>query len=147
MNEPIQKELRELLTEENQDILRFDSLLGELHKRLNAELVGQLFDLFTDEPLVQDEMWSLVHLVEYLPDPVYVKSLFVSIGRIQLKAPEWASILAIRVLNSEGARKTLKERFASATNQDRDIWRNVLLSIAAEDVSFSPAIKQILGKS
>jgi len=144
MDDSLQNEFGVLLTERGRDILRFDSLLSELHKVLSPELVVQLFDMFTDDPLFQDEMWSLVHLVECLPDPDYVKSLFVSMHRIRLKAPEWSSILAIRVLNSEGARKTLKEQFALATNQNRDLWRDVLLGIEGENVSFSPVIKQIL---
>lgn len=144
MEDALQNELRKLLTEKHRNILRFDGLLGEHFKRLNGYTVCLLFDLFTDEPLFLDEMWSLVHLVESLPDPDYVKSLFENMQRIQLKAPEWSSILAIRVLNSESARKSLKEQIASATKQDRDIWRNILLGIEAEDVAFSPVINQIL---
>ncbi len=144
MDDSLQNELRELLTEKHRNILRFDGLLGEHLEGLNGDTVSHLFDLFTDEPLFQDEMWSLVHLVESLPDPDYVKSLFESMRRIKIKAPEWSSILAIRVLNSESTRKSLKEQIASATNQDRDVWRDILLGIETEDASFSSVINQIL---
>ena len=89
------------------DLKQFGDVLHEMYKR-NPDDLEQLFDLFSDS---YDDLiiFEVVHAVETLPHLRYVKSYLANISDIYAKAPRWAGILLIRIVNNPKTYLILKD--------------------------------------
>jgi hypothetical protein len=99
------------------DLKQFGTVLHEMYK--NSDDLEQLFNLFNDS---YDDLiiFEVVHAVETLPDLMYVKSYLDHVGDIYAKAPRWAGILLIRIVNNPTTFLILKDCL-TRNESDREI--------------------------
>jgi hypothetical protein len=109
MNEPqtILTKLR-LCIEQNEawpDVV--DPLVAEIISQGDKSQIGELLNLLSDESRHDASMFTLIHAAETLDDEVYIACLLRNFSAIANRAPKWAGVLLMRVLNNEHTRQIL----------------------------------------
>ena len=95
-----------------------DIAVSELLAYDDERLSSDLLLLLSDSAKHDEGMFSLVHAAESVDERVYVRSLLSIFPQIMSSSPRWASIVLMRVLNSETAR-------LEAVRQLRDMPNNI----------------------
>lgn len=81
-----------------------DAATSELIAEGNGSLASDLLSLLSDDAEYDEGMFSLIHAAESSDDGAYVRALLSVFPHLVSSAPRWASIIFVRVLNSDGAR-------------------------------------------
>lgn len=86
--------------------------------------IGPLLLLLDDHAEYDAAMFSLIHAAEMFNDAVYVPALLGVLPELRSSAPRWASIVLMRVLNSDASRAALvnKLRVASSSTKEAAKW-------------------------
>ncbi len=88
-------------------ILALDAALQAVTAHRNASSIGPVLMMLNDEAAHDEGMFSLIHAAEAFDDTEYVSQLLKVLPELQASAPRWASIVLMRVLNSEPERDAL----------------------------------------
>jgi hypothetical protein len=101
-----------------------DRALADLVARPTAAYIGPLLLLLDDEADYDEAMFSLIHVAEAFTDAEYVAGLLQVLSDMRARAPKWASIVLMRVLNSASARTALvrKLREADSPTKQASLW-------------------------
>lgn len=84
-----------------------DAALAQVTKYGSPQSIGPLLLMLDDRAAYDEGMFSLIHAAEAFEDSVYVRELLGVLPELRVAAPRWASIVLIRVLNSDGTRADL----------------------------------------
>lgn len=102
----------------------FERILTEIMALKSAEVIVPLLSCLDDRAPYDEVMFSIIHGIETYEDKVYVAHLLQRSEDLCGKAPRWASILFMRVLNAESSRHEL-------VRQLRDKEQGIKLTIKA----------------
>lgn len=78
-----------------------EKLLNEICNVNNPDSIELLVSLLKDDFEYDEFMFSIIHCIEKFETQIYVKHILNSIPAFIYKSPRWASIIHMRILNSE----------------------------------------------
>lgn len=88
-----------------------DALLTEGRDTLAEDLLASL----SDEAEYDEGMFSIIHAAESVDDTLYVSALLAAFPALSASSPRWASIVLMRVLNSNQAQHELVRQLRDAS--------------------------------
>lgn len=132
MNELI-NDLKHIIVHSKSDeqlVSNFENKLHEIHLTESPEMIGSLVALMDDKFEFDELMFSIIHTIESFEDSVYVKEIIKSIPNFVLDSPRWASIIHMRIVNSESTLAKYIEEIQNAPENSRKILNLLLKSMA-----------------
>lgn len=81
-------------------------------------------------------MWSIVHAAEQFDAPTYVSGYLGALPGLASSSPYWASIVTMRVLNSDTARAELVRQLEQSPTAAKHAARWVCEQINQSDIDF-----------
>lgn len=84
-----------------------------------------LLSLLSDEAEYDEGMFSLVHAAENSDRGTYVQALLSVFPALVLSAPRWASIVLMRVLNSEAAQAEMVRQLRDTSAETKESVREM----------------------
>jgi Immunity protein 30 len=92
------------IIQENDDIVDiddFENILVEIGATNAPDYISQSLLLFDDNYQYHELMFSIIHFIEHANNVLYCEQVLATIPAFIQKAPDWASIVIMRILNSE----------------------------------------------
>jgi len=98
------------------DVRAIDQALATVMSYHDPECIKPLLLLLDDTTRQDEGMWSIVHAAEAFDNNTNVGELLSILPQLCAKAPAWASILLMRVLNADNARHAIVRAVRSASD-------------------------------
>lgn len=102
-----------------------DMAISELLAKRDERLPRDLLSLLSDSVEYDEGMFSLIHAAESFDDNAYVRTLLSVFPHLVLSAPRWASIVLMRVLNSNSAQAEMVRQLRDAPALVKDTVREM----------------------
>lgn len=102
-----------------------DAFVAKILAERDERAIGDLLSLLSDGAAYDEGMFSLVHAAESFPDDSYVRALLSVFPKLVVSAPEWASIVLMRVLNSRSAQLELVRQLRDAPDSVKEAMRDM----------------------
>ena len=102
-----------------------DVAVSELMADGNGSLSSDLLSLLSDDAEYDEGMFSLIHAAESCDDGAYVRALLSVFPHLVSSAPRWASIVLMRVLNSDAAQAEMVRQLRDAPASVKDAVREM----------------------
>jgi hypothetical protein len=122
----------------------FDAILSEIVELRNPHSVVPLLGLLRDTSVFDELMFSIIHSIEIFDDHVYVAEILNGIVPLSTKAPRWASIIIMRMLNSEPTRLELVRQLRNAQPDVKRTVGKLIEAINAQSTDFLPKTIAVL---
>ena len=87
-----------------------DNKLAEIMAFNNYLVIRPLARLLEDNAQNDEAIFSIIHSIESFDDDVYIHEIINEFPYLVSKSPYWTTILLIRILNSDIARKCIIEK-------------------------------------
>ncbi len=81
----------------------------------DPRIASDLLSLLSDQAAYDEGMFTLIHTAESFDDTTYVRSLLLVFPELVSSSPRWASIVLMRVLNSDTARREAVDQLRKAS--------------------------------
>jgi hypothetical protein len=130
------EELRQIDTRSESFVPRFEQILAEVGAFKDADSIVALSQFFDDESEYDEAMFSMIHLIESFDDVTYIGKLLEATPELCLSKPRWASIIFMRVLNSESTKRELIRQLRMASTDVKQNIRALMEKINARSVKF-----------
>ena len=134
--EKLVKELKSIDESRSDYATQFERLLAQLVELQNPQIIEPLIDFFNDEAPYDEVMFSIVHSIEIFEDEVFVRSLLKKAESFYKFSPRWASIVFVRVLNSQSAQKELVKQVINIDSSTKLAIKGLMNSINARGAQF-----------
>ena len=92
----------------------FESLLADVCSLQTPDAIIPMLGLFNDQARFGEVMFSIIHCMELFPDEIYVEQILRGAVDFCRQSPRWASIVFMRILNSESTRSELGRQLRSS---------------------------------
>lgn len=92
-------------------------------------------------------MWSIVHASEQATNPTYVSGFLTARPDVPSASPYWASIIMMRVLNSDAAREELFRHLQHSSRAAKQVAKQICEKINESDAGVSTQINSVLAFS
>lgn len=126
--------LRRIKLEQSDDyVARFEEALADIAAMNDPTCIVLLSTFFDDDAEFDELMFSIIHTIENFDDVTYATSLIKAAPDLCEKAPRWASIVFMRVLNSPTSTAALIDALRDGTDEQRESVRSLMRKI--NDVS------------
>jgi len=102
-----------------------DSLVSKILENRDERAIGDFLSLLIDQAEYYEGMFSLIHAAESFPQESYIRSLLSTFPKLVVSAPEWASIVLMRVLNSKPAQLELVRQLRNAPSSVKQSVRDM----------------------
>src|ERR1017187_9960462 len=87
--------------------MAFESILVEIIAIRSPDVILPLLAFFDDRAPYDEVMFSIIHGIEAFEDKAYVQQMLLGANNFCAMSPRWASIVFMRMLNSEPTRREL----------------------------------------
>lgn len=136
--------LRNLNEGESIEIKKFEMILNEIANLRSPQAVIPLMRLFRDDAQYDELMFSIIHCIEALDDKNYVNQVLLGVPEILRKSPRWASIIFMRIINSEPTRLELIRQVRDCNSDIKNSVRILMEKINARSLQFLPKTTSII---
>lgn len=116
MYEEILNGLRQEIAAEGARPHVIDKAVSELLTISNDKLAPNLLGLLSDNAQSDEGMFTLIHAAESVEDATYVSALVTMFPKLVSRAPRWASIVLMRVLNNPETQQLLTAQLRSSSD-------------------------------
>lgn len=137
-------ELRSIDIDRPEHVPKFEGLLTDVVALRTPASVIPLLDMFRDNAQYDELMFSIIHGLEIFDDKTYVGEILRGAPSLCEKSPRWASIIFMRMLNSEPTRLELVRQLRSAEPDVKLAIKNLIEKINACSVQFLPKTIAVL---
>jgi len=125
----------------------FEDKLSEFLELDTSEIIDPLLSFFDDNSKYDELMFSIIHTIEVFEDDIYTKKIIHNLRDFCLKSPKWASIIHMRILNSESTLNAYLNNLKIAPKDDLEILELLLKSMGkqGEDINekVSPLLREV----
>ncbi|MCH7335090.1 Imm30 family immunity protein [Acinetobacter sp. NIPH 2699] len=97
------------------DVQTIDAILAEVMAFNDPSAIRPLMRLIEDTAQHDETIFSIIHSIESFDDEVYISEILKELPYLVHKSPRWASILFMRILNSDSTRECITEKVYFAT--------------------------------
>lgn len=101
-------------------VTEFENYLAIINKENTPESIPLLVELFEDDSKYDELMFSIIHSIERFDDETYIKYLLPELETIFKDSPRWATILIMRILNSDSTSKELEKTVLTNSENTRN---------------------------
>ena len=112
-----------------------DAALHPIAEARDPRSIKPLLLMLNDESN-DDGMWSIVHAAEQFEDNEYVGGLVEALPFLHIASTRWASILMMRLLNSDATRLVLVRQIREAPIEARNVAASICEGINERDARF-----------
>lgn len=120
--------------------LRFDDVLAEIAELKDPACIPELIKFFDDDCDYPEIMHSIIHTIEMFETDIYLDGLLKSLPQSAIKAPDWMSIIHIRIMNTQEVLDKYKEILSLAEQNVKDSVADLLTLIKEEYDDFDSKI-------
>lgn len=113
-----------------------DELIGRLFQLSPTVRPADLLSLLRDDTEYDEGMFSLIHAAETAEDMTYIEAVLLVFSEIASTAPQWASVVLMRILNSPPTQAGLIRQMAIAPLPAREAIRKACEDIVQDDPAF-----------
>ncbi|WP_332606284.1 Imm30 family immunity protein [Acinetobacter sp. ESBL14] len=118
------------------NIEKIDAKLAEIMAFNDCSVIRPLVRLIEDNAQYDEAVFSIIHSIESFKDDIYIVEIINEFPYMVNKAPNWATILLIRILNSKTARECLIDKVSLTTPAIKNSILFLLQRINAEKPNF-----------
>ena len=111
-------------------------IVGEISTLKDFKSIYFLLRLLSDDSEDLHLMWSIVHAMEIFEDQVYVREILDSSSYLVQKAPEWASVIFMRILNSDSDKQELIRQLKDSPLPTKSSVKKIMEIINNDDLQF-----------
>lgn len=97
------------------DVQAIDTSLAEVMAFNDPAAIRPLIRLIEDTAQYDEAIFSIIHSIESFDEEVYITEMLKELPYLVQKAPHWASVLFMRILNNDSARECITEQIYFAT--------------------------------
>lgn len=97
------------------DVQAIDASLAEAMAFNDPAAIRPLIRLIEDTAQYDEAIFSIIHSIESFDKEVYISEFLKELSYLVHKSPQWASVLFMRVLNSDSARERITEQIYFVT--------------------------------
>jgi hypothetical protein len=137
-------ELRSINPDKPENVAAFERLLADVVSLKTSDSIGPLLRLFRDNVQYDELMFSIIHSIEIFDDQTYVSQVLSAAPALCSDSPRWASILFMRILNSEATRLELVRQLRNSGPKVKAAIKDLMEKISARNVKFLPKIAAVL---
>ena len=138
------QELQAVDFDKPENVALFEGLLAKVVALRTPKSVVPLLSLFRDEAQRDELMFSIIHALEVFDDEVYVAEILRGVSSLYNNSPRWASIIFMRMLNSESTRLELVRQLRDADPNIKHAVRSLMQKINARSIQFLPKTTAVL---
>ena len=117
-------------------VQEFEHALSESIDFSNPEIIGVLINFLDDAEDYPELMYSIIHSVEVFEDKVYIGELLKTAAKLCTRSPKWASIVFMRVLNSDSCKRELIRQVRLCDADTKSAIKRLMEDINQVDTSF-----------
>lgn len=125
-------------------VQQFEAHLAELAQTADPAFVPEALKLFDDEAPFDEVMFSIIHTIEIFNDRTYVRALLPGLAELISRAPRWASILMMRILNTERTVSEFSAQIMRADTTTQGAVASLLHRINERSETFLPKTQPVL---
>lgn len=118
------------------NVEKIDAKLAEIMAFNDFSVIRPLVRLIEDNAQYDEAVFSIIHSIESFKNDVYIMELINEFPYMVNKAPNWATILLIRIINSKTARECLIDKVSLTTPAIKTSILFLLQRIDAEKPNF-----------
>lgn len=122
----------------------FESSLTDIARSNDPKIIGFLLTLFDDDFEYDEIMFSIIHVIEAFDDNIYSKEIITNLEVFCLNTPRWASIVHIRIINSEPTLQSYFYNLPNASNEAKMVLKELLTKIAQRGSELATKVDPIL---
>jgi hypothetical protein len=123
-----------------------EEILAELKSEGDPDSIELLIGLLDDQHPYDELMYALIHTIENFDDETYAKHILNTVPDFVYRAPRWASIVVMRILNSDETRVALiRECNRNASPEQKEALKRLLNSINEVPPEFLAKTVPLLG--
>ena len=113
--------LRQIQLERREDYVAcFEDVLGDVAEMNDPTSIVLLCSFFDDNEEFDELMFSIIHTIENFDDTTYASELVNAAPSLCARSPRWASIVFMRILNSQNSTTALVAALRNGTDEQRD---------------------------
>lgn len=126
--------LRQIQLERREDyVARFEDGLADVAELDDPTCIVMLCSFFDDDEEFDELMFSIIHTIENFDDATYASELVKAAPSLCAKSSRWASIVFMRILNSQSSTTALVSALRNGTDEQRESIHTLMRKI--NDVS------------
>ena len=137
-------ELRGIDPDKLENVGAFEGRLADVLALRTPDSILPLLGLFRDNTQHDELMFSIIHGLEVFEDRTYVGQILRGAPILCKESPRWASIIFMRVLNSEPAHLELVRQLPNAEPEAKAAIKALMEKINARSVQFLPKTTAVL---
>ena len=126
-------------------VAEFEQVLEQIMSLGNADSILPLLEFLDDDSSFDELMFSIVHSIEVFNDKVYIAKILKGVSDLYERSPRWASIIFMRILNSENSRLELILQIRNYDQATKMTIRHLMEKINSRGMQFvaktAPVIK------
>ncbi len=115
---------------------QFEGVLANIAGLNDPASVVALAEFFDDDCEFDELMFSIIHTIEMYDDETYCQELLKAAPDLCSRSPRWASIVFMRVLNSDSTRKQLVLLLRNSSIKTKDAIRDLMERINERGAEF-----------
>ncbi len=115
---------------------RSESVLANIARLNDPRSISGLIEFFEDDSETDALMFSIVHTIEMHDDPTYCREILEAAPGLCFRTPRWASIVFMRILNSDPTRKQLVLQLRNTPAETKVAICNLMERINERGVEF-----------
>lgn len=120
----------------DQSVTGIDSALQIIAQEADPITVAVLLLSLDDQFQFDEGMFSIIHTAEMFDDKIYVSGFLTAIPHLTKAAPKWASIVLMRILNSDETKKELIRALISSNQDAKKAVENLCNMINQQSTDF-----------
>jgi hypothetical protein len=132
------EELQGIDPDKSGNVSAFEGVLAEVIALRTPDSIVPLLGLFRDNAQYDELMFLIIHGIEIFEDKSYVTEILRGASLLCSNSPRWASIIFMRVLNSEPTRLELVRQLRDADPDTKAAIKSLMEKINARSVQFLP---------
>jgi hypothetical protein len=137
--------LRQIQLEQGDDfVARFENVLADIAAMNDRTCIVLLCAFFDDDAEFDELMFSIIHTIENFDDATYASELVKAAPRLCERAPRWASIVFMRVLNSPTSTAMLVDALRNGTDEQRESVYSLMRKINDVSAEFIEKTQPVL---
>ncbi|GAA5127365.1 hypothetical protein JIN84_08790 [Luteolibacter yonseiensis] len=129
---------------ESGNVGAFERGLAEVVALRTTDSIVPLMGLFRDDAPYDELMFSIIHGIEVFEDAAYVAEVLRDVSSFCSGSPRWASIVFMRMLNTESTRLELVRQLRDADAGTKAAVKSLMEKINARSFEFLPKTTAVI---
>lgn len=122
----------------------FEEILSDIVALRTADSIIPLLGFFRDNARYDELMFSIIHSIEIFDNEIYVNKILRGAISLCKKSPRWASIIFMRIINSESTRNELIRQLRGADPSVKMCIKKLMKEINVRSIQFLPKTAAVL---